>query len=152
MFVTSMGTPFSTLHLKCTYFNKELLNNVLLTLLHKTACKGFLAKPSLETTPGKGTISNAEQRMLLVLLLRFHGAEERSRFPPDLPRPGGCSRPLSWADSAAWLHLEGRELIFPLNSQLPAGHWGGTCRSCCRTVWASEEAIPLFPGSWGLSR
>lgn len=73
--------------------------------------KGFLAKPSLETTPGKGTVSNEEQRMLLALLLRFRGAEERSRFPPDLPRPGGCSRPLSWADSAAWLHLEGRELI-----------------------------------------
>lgn len=27
--------------------------------------------------------------MLLLLLLRFRGAEERSRFPLDLPRPGG---------------------------------------------------------------
>lgn len=115
--------------------------------------KGFLAKPSLETTARKGTISNEEQRMLLVLLLRFRGAEEWLRFPPDLPTPGGSSRPLSWADAAAWLHLEGRELIFPLNSQPAAGGgWGDTCRSCCRTVWASEEATPLFPGSWGLSR
>ena len=47
--------------------------------------------------------------MLLVLLLRFRGAEERLRFPPDLPAPAGSSRPLSWADAAAWLHLEGRD-------------------------------------------
>lgn len=86
--------------------------------------KGFLAKPSLETTARKGTVSNEEQRMLLVLLLRFRGAEERLRFPPDLPAPAGSSRPLSWADAAAWLHLEGRELIFPLSSQPAASRDG----------------------------
>lgn len=62
--------------------------------------------------------------MLLVLLLRFRGAEERSRFPSDLPAPAGSSRPLSWADAAAWLHLEGRELIFPLSSQPAASRDG----------------------------
>ena len=86
--------------------------------------KGFLAKPSLETTARKGAVSNEEQRMLLVLLLRFRGAEERSRFPSDLPAPAGSSRPLSWADAAAWLHLEDRELIFPLNSQPAASRDG----------------------------
>lgn len=86
--------------------------------------KGFLAKPSLETTARKGAVSNEEQRMLLVLLLRFRGAEERSRFPSDLPAPAGSSRPLSWADAAAWLHLEDRELIFPLNSEPAASRDG----------------------------